>query len=115
VLLDPDAFIATAVCDDAGALERQEAAPEVRPAMALFGDALMAPRRREQAGAAWAVYHSTPRPESGTGLGGGAAQRNGERSDDGDDRESGGDDERGGVAGGGVDGRALDELSPRGR
>jgi quinol monooxygenase YgiN len=46
VLLDPDAFIATAVYEDAAALERQEWAPEVHRAMALFADALMAPPER---------------------------------------------------------------------
>jgi quinol monooxygenase YgiN len=46
VLLDPDAFIATAVYEDGAALERQESAPEVHRAMALFGDALMAPPER---------------------------------------------------------------------
>jgi quinol monooxygenase YgiN len=46
VLLEPDAFIATAVYEDAAALERQESAPEVHRAMALFGDALAAPPER---------------------------------------------------------------------
>jgi quinol monooxygenase YgiN len=46
VLLEPDAFIATAVYEDAAALERQESAPEVHRAMALFAEALMAPPER---------------------------------------------------------------------
>jgi quinol monooxygenase YgiN len=45
-LFDPDAFIATAVYEDGAALERQESAPEVHRAMALFADALMAPPDR---------------------------------------------------------------------
>jgi quinol monooxygenase YgiN len=45
-LLEPDAFIATAVYEDGAALERQESAPEVHRAMALFADALMAPPDR---------------------------------------------------------------------
>jgi quinol monooxygenase YgiN len=46
VLLDPDAFIATAVYDDGAALERQESAPEVHRAMALFAQALAGPPER---------------------------------------------------------------------
>jgi quinol monooxygenase YgiN len=46
VLLDPDAFIATAVYQDGAALERQESAPEVRRAMALFAESLVAPPER---------------------------------------------------------------------
>jgi quinol monooxygenase YgiN len=45
-LSDPDAFIATAVYEDGAALERQESAPEVHRAMALFADALTAPPDR---------------------------------------------------------------------
>jgi quinol monooxygenase YgiN len=36
VLRDPDSFIATAIYEDGAALERQESAPEVQRAMALF-------------------------------------------------------------------------------
>jgi quinol monooxygenase YgiN len=46
VLLDPDAFIATAVYEDGAALARQEAAPEVLTAMALFAQSLAAPPER---------------------------------------------------------------------
>ena len=46
VLLDPDAFIATAVYEDGAALERQESAPEVHRAMALFAESLAAPPER---------------------------------------------------------------------
>ena len=35
---DPDSFIATAVYDDGAALERQESAPEVHGAMAIFAE-----------------------------------------------------------------------------
>src|SRR5437016_14150949 len=41
-LLDPDSFIATAVYEDGAALERQESAPEVHRAMALFAESLEA-------------------------------------------------------------------------
>ena len=43
---DPDAFIATAVYDDGAALERQESAPEVHRAMAIFPELLAAPPER---------------------------------------------------------------------
>jgi quinol monooxygenase YgiN len=43
---DPDSFIATAVYDDGAALERQESAPEVDRAMAIFPESLMAPPER---------------------------------------------------------------------
>jgi quinol monooxygenase YgiN len=46
-LLDPDSFIATAVYDDVAAVERQESAPAVHAAMALFSDALAAPPDRK--------------------------------------------------------------------
>src|SRR5882757_9876401 len=46
-LLDPDSFVATAVYDDAAAVERQESAPEVHAAMAMFPDALAAPPDRK--------------------------------------------------------------------
>jgi quinol monooxygenase YgiN len=39
---DPDSFIATAVYDDGAALERQESAPEVHRAMAIFPHSLVA-------------------------------------------------------------------------
>jgi len=38
---DPDSFIATAVYDDGAALERQESAPEVHRAMAIFPESLV--------------------------------------------------------------------------
>jgi len=45
-LLDPESFIATAVHEDGAALERQESAPEVHRAMAMFPTALAkAPER----------------------------------------------------------------------
>jgi quinol monooxygenase YgiN len=43
---DPNSFIATAVYDDGAALERQESAPEVHRAMAIFPDSLVAPPER---------------------------------------------------------------------
>ena len=46
VLLEPDSFIATAVYEDGAALERQESAPEVHSAMAMFADSLAAPPDR---------------------------------------------------------------------
>ena len=46
-LLDPDSFVATAVYEDAAAVERQESAPEVHAAMAIFPDALAAPPDRK--------------------------------------------------------------------
>jgi quinol monooxygenase YgiN len=35
-LLDPDSFVATGIYEDGATLERQESAPEVRRAMAMF-------------------------------------------------------------------------------
>lgn len=46
VLLEPDSFIATAIYEDGAALERQESAPEVHRAMALFAESLAAPPER---------------------------------------------------------------------
>jgi quinol monooxygenase YgiN len=46
VLRDPDSFIATAIYEDGAALERQESAPEVHRAMALFAESLAAPPER---------------------------------------------------------------------
>jgi quinol monooxygenase YgiN len=46
-LLDPDSFVATAVYDNGAAVERQESAPEVHAAMAMFPDALAAPPDRK--------------------------------------------------------------------
>jgi hypothetical protein len=46
-ILDPDSFVATAVYEDAAAVERQESAPEVHSAMAIFPDALAAPPDRK--------------------------------------------------------------------
>jgi quinol monooxygenase YgiN len=45
-LLDPGFFIATGVYENGAALERQESAPEVHKAMAIFPDALAAPPER---------------------------------------------------------------------
>jgi len=45
-LLDPGLFIATGVYENGAALERQESAPEVHKAMAMFPDALAAPPER---------------------------------------------------------------------
>ena len=45
-LLDPDSFIATGVYEDGAALERQESAPEVHRAMAMFANSLAAPPDR---------------------------------------------------------------------
>src|SRR6201982_999694 len=45
-LLDPDSFVATGVYEDGAALERQESAPEVHRAMAMFSEALAAPPDR---------------------------------------------------------------------
>src|SRR4030095_14894962 len=45
-LLDPDSFVATGIYEDAAALQRQESAPEVRSAMAMFSEALAAPPDR---------------------------------------------------------------------
>src|SRR5262249_38657241 len=50
-LLDPDSFVATGVYEDSAALERQESAPEVHRAMAMFADALAAPPDRRLADA----------------------------------------------------------------
>src|SRR6202046_1972091 len=45
-LLDPDSFVATGVYLDGAALERQESAPEVHSAMAMFADSLAGPPDR---------------------------------------------------------------------
>jgi quinol monooxygenase YgiN len=45
-LLDPNSFVATGIYEDAAALERQESAPEVHRAMAMFPEALAAPPDR---------------------------------------------------------------------
>ena len=45
-LLDPDSFVATGIYEDGAALERQESAPEVHGAMAMFSEALAAPPDR---------------------------------------------------------------------
>jgi quinol monooxygenase YgiN len=45
-LLDPDAFIATGIYEDGAALERQESAPEVHRAMAMFPEWLATPPER---------------------------------------------------------------------
>ena len=45
-LLDPDSFVATGIYEDGAALERQESAPEVHRAMAMFSDALAVPPDR---------------------------------------------------------------------
>ena len=46
VLLDPDAFIATAIYEDANALERQESLPEVDKVMAMLPESLVEPAER---------------------------------------------------------------------
>ena len=46
VLLEPDSFIATAIYEDGAALERQESAPEVHRAMAMFSESLVGPPER---------------------------------------------------------------------
>ena len=45
-LLDPDVFVATGIYEDGAALERQESAPEVHKAIAMFSEALAAPPDR---------------------------------------------------------------------
>ena len=45
-LLDPDSFVATGIYEDGAALQRQESAPEVHTAMAMFSEALAAPPDR---------------------------------------------------------------------
>ena len=45
-LLDPDSFVATGIYEDGAALERQESAPEVHRAVAMFAEALAAPPDR---------------------------------------------------------------------
>jgi quinol monooxygenase YgiN len=46
VLLEPDAFIATAVYEDGAALKRQESRPEVHKVMAMLPESLSAPLER---------------------------------------------------------------------
>jgi len=46
VLRDPDWFIATAVYEDAAALERQESLPEVHRVMAMLPESLVTPPER---------------------------------------------------------------------
>jgi quinol monooxygenase YgiN len=46
VLLEPDSFIATAIYEDGAALERQESAPEVHRAMAMFSESVVGPPER---------------------------------------------------------------------
>jgi len=46
VLLDPDAFIATAIYEDGAALERQESLPEVDRVTAMLPESLVAPPKR---------------------------------------------------------------------
>jgi quinol monooxygenase YgiN len=41
-LLDADSFVATGIYEDGAALERQESAPEVHRAMAMFAESLAA-------------------------------------------------------------------------
>ena len=45
-LLDPDSFVATGIYEDGAALERQESAPEVHRALAIFPESLAAPPDR---------------------------------------------------------------------
>jgi quinol monooxygenase YgiN len=54
-LLDPDSFVATGIYEDAAAFERQESAPEVHKAMAMFSEALAAPPDRM-------IYAVSPAP-----------------------------------------------------
>jgi quinol monooxygenase YgiN len=54
-LLDPESFVATGVYEDGAALERQESAPEVHRAMAMFPDALAAPPERT-------IFDASPDP-----------------------------------------------------
>jgi quinol monooxygenase YgiN len=45
-LLDPDAFIATAIYENGAALERQESLPQVHSVMAMLPESLVAPPER---------------------------------------------------------------------
>jgi quinol monooxygenase YgiN len=45
-LLDADSFVATGIYEDGAALERQESAPEVHRAMAMFAESLAVPPER---------------------------------------------------------------------
>jgi quinol monooxygenase YgiN len=45
-LLDPDSFVATGIYEDGAALARQESAPEVQTAIAMFQESLAAPPER---------------------------------------------------------------------
>jgi Uncharacterized conserved protein len=45
-LLDAYTFVATGIYEDSAALERQESAPEVHTAMAMFQESLEAPPER---------------------------------------------------------------------
>ena len=54
-LLDPNSFVATGVYQDPAALERQESAPEVHRAMAMFPEALAAPPERT-------IFDASPDP-----------------------------------------------------
>src|SRR5262249_1101659 len=66
-LLDPDSFVATGVYEDGAALERQESAPEVHRAVAMFADALAAPRERRiyRAPGDPTLVKARPRPPGG--------------------------------------------------
>jgi quinol monooxygenase YgiN len=55
-LADPDSFIATGIYQDGAALERQESAPEVHRAMAMFSESLVAPPDRT-------IYDASRDPE----------------------------------------------------
>ena len=55
-LLDPESFVATGIYEDGAALERQESAPEVHKAMAMFQYALAAPPDRT-------IYDASRDPE----------------------------------------------------
>ena len=57
-LLDPDSFVATGIYEDGAALARQESAPEVHRAMAMFPEALAAPPDRT-------IYDASRDPELG--------------------------------------------------
>jgi quinol monooxygenase YgiN len=55
VLLEPDAFIATAVYADVAALERQESRPEVHTVVAMLPESLAAPLERT-------IFDASPDP-----------------------------------------------------
>src|SRR5438552_13810580 len=79
-LLDPDSFVATAVYDDAAAVERQESAPEVHAATSPAGAFARAGGRARASVLARTAVHSPPERHSGmrplaAGDRGGTARR----------------------------------------